>query len=281
MPLPFPLPAVPALHAPAIRADLSTPEKTLATFCDAFSKRDTALLTGCFVVVGKPDEVAKMMAQVPKDVKLRIEVAESKVESQTDTEAKVTVRFRAIVEPAPPQPMELSPQETVVFQKTDAGWKVVAPAATPSNAFVNMIAYSFAHPDPKPTDVQPIGAPATVVISNVKQLTLGCLMLCQDYDEVFKISAAGFKKAVIPYVKNESVFRSPLDKPGVESLRFNPALANVSINKIKKPAQTVLIFEGEPGKPRFRYGGKAVIGYADGHAKLVTPDEAKKLLWKP
>ena len=42
-----------------------------------------------------------------------------------------------------------------------------------------------------------------------------------------------------------------------------------------------MIYEGANGKLVFRHDGKACIGFADGHAKLVTAEGAKKLRWTP
>ena len=42
-----------------------------------------------------------------------------------------------------------------------------------------------------------------------------------------------------------------------------------------------MIYEGKNGKLDFRHEGKATVGFADGHAKLIDAQGAKKLRWKP
>ncbi len=123
-------------------------------------------------------------------------------------------------------------------------------------------------------------AAAVKAIQNVKSLTTACMMNATDFGK-YKIRAAMFKTDVGPYVKDTSVFTSPLDKPGTASYKFNKALQNVPLDKVRKPSETVVIYEGEWGDPAFRHHGMAVLGFADGHVKLFRPETAKRLLWKP
>jgi len=46
-------------------------------------------------------------------------------------------------------------------------------------------------------------------------------------------------------------------------------------------ARTVLFYEGDGDTPIYRYGGKAALAFLDGHVALVTPDQAKEVIWKP
>jgi prepilin-type processing-associated H-X9-DG protein len=110
---------------------------------------------------------------------------------------------------------------------------------------------------------------------------MGLMMFAQDWDEVFKLKAATYDKSVFPYVKNTAIFKCPSDESGKVSYSFNAALAGVNLSRVKLPAQTVLIYEGINGKLNFRHAGKAMVGFADGHCKLLTAAEAKKLRWKP
>jgi prepilin-type processing-associated H-X9-DG protein len=41
-----------------------------------------------------------------------------------------------------------------------------------------------------------------------------------------------------------------------------------------------MLYEGKDGKLNFKHDGKAAVAFADGHAKLVTEEEAKTLIWK-
>jgi prepilin-type processing-associated H-X9-DG protein len=85
----------------------------------------------------------------------------------------------------------------------------------------------------------------------------------------------------MPYIKNESIFKCPSDASGAVSYSFNANLAGVKLAKVSAPAETVMIYEGKNGKLDFRHEGKAAVGFADGHAKLVNAEGAKKLHWRP
>ena len=118
-------------------------------------------------------------------------------------------------------------------------------------------------------------------LSNVRQIALGALMYMQDYDETYPLSAQKFPDLIYPYVKDKSVFRSPLAEEGERiSYSMNPKLQNKSAAAVKNPAKTILIYEGKDGKPLFRYDGRTVLAFADGHAKLMTQEEMKGSTWE-
>ena len=62
---------------------------------------------------------------------------------------------------------------------------------------------------------------------------------------------------------------------------FNGHLSGHKIVDVPAPATTVLFYDGTPGALNYRYDDKAAVGFADGHCALVTPDEAKNLIWDP
>jgi prepilin-type processing-associated H-X9-DG protein len=53
------------------------------------------------------------------------------------------------------------------------------------------------------------------------------------------------------------------------------------MTSVDDPTRTILVYEGKGGQLSFRHNGKAAVAFVDGHAQLVTPEEAKKLIWKP
>ena len=67
------------------------------------------------------------------------------------------------------------------------------------------------------------------------------------------------------------------------SLQLNPKLAGVSFTAVKNPAKTVLVYEGAPGAPLYSHGGKAALGFADGHAQMMDARtvQAQQLHWEP
>jgi prepilin-type processing-associated H-X9-DG protein len=120
-------------------------------------------------------------------------------------------------------------------------------------------------------------------MSNVKQLLLGIFQLAQDNDERFAFDADNFVEKVMPYVKNEKVFQMPiLDDEKTSGYTLNPEILGKSIADIDEPASTVAIYEAGNGVGglNYRFNGRAVVGYADGHVKLLSPEQTTDLIWK-
>ena len=111
----------------------------------------------------------------------------------------------------------------------------------------------------------PVAAPTVTTISNAKQVALGTLMYSVDWDDRYPLgmsSGRKFQKAVNPYVKNSSVFRSL--NPAGGMIGPNPNLVAVPTEGIIDAAATALVFE-----PYDWPDGKSVVAYTDGHAKFI------------
>lgn len=115
-------------------------------------------------------------------------------------------------------------------------------------------------------------AKRTATLSNAKQLALGMLLYESDYDDIapYAQSTATVKYVIDPYLKNREVWKS-LNPNGGEFL-FNTSLGGVNTSEIPHPADTPLFFERNAWPD-----GSRVVAFADGHAKVLTPDEWKKL----
>lgn len=118
-------------------------------------------------------------------------------------------------------------------------------------------------------------------LMNLKFLALGLIELTQDWDDIFAIKADKFQGALLPYTRSTMNFYCPHDKSGAISYAFNANLENVLVNRVAEPAHIVMIYEGKNGQLEFRHDNRAGVAFADGHCKLVTPEEAKTLRWKP
>lgn len=160
-------------------------------------------------------------------------------------------------------------------------WQIVPPAteeeankSVQKGGFFAYASYFLAQKGPMPLGFS--GSKAAQRQNHLKQLALGVMMFLQDYDERYAFAPEYLHDAILPYVKSEEVFLVPGTQ---DTYSFNANLSDQSSNTLKEPAQTVLLYEGE--NLTFRYNGKAAIGFADGHVKLVSPDEAKELIWKP
>lgn len=268
-----------SLHA--VAQDRSTPEATVRSFLAAFGQGDLKQAAACVKGVKTSPADLEDLSQMVKKDPAEFTLTDAKT-TLNGTSATVTGHVSA-------KSKREAKAQTISTQVnlTSAGgtWQIV-PDATKARDdknpdLVNALAYML-------TDARTMmlqahdSAEATVCLSNVKQLCTGALMFLEDYNEVFKLKAATYQKSLLPYVKNETLlFKCPADKSGNASYAFNAYLAGVALAKIRTPATMVLIYEGANGKLNFRHGGRAAVGFADGHAKLVNAVGAKQLRWKP
>lgn len=109
---------------------------------------------------------------------------------------------------------------------------------------------------------------STTSLSNVKQISIATLMYAADHKGSLP-SSKGFKAAVMPYLRNESIFTAPGAPKGTVSYLLNPRLSGKKTTQISRPSETAMIIEGKRGKAVFPYRGLTALGYADGHARLV------------
>jgi len=118
-------------------------------------------------------------------------------------------------------------------------------------------------------------------LSQLKQLGLGLMQLCMDYEETFQLDPQHLKRDLFPYIKSDALFTAPGDVAGTVSYHINPELIGKKIADIKNANSLVALYLGKDQKLDFRYGGKSVVCFADGHVKAVAPEEAKSLRWTP
>jgi len=146
-------------------------------------------------------------------------------------------------------------------------------------------------------------------VTNVKLLELGVLMYTQDYDDHYPVPHS-WNDAIYPYIKNKDSLHCPSEEEEEKlptyamnsQLKDKLSTAIDDMNNLSKgnssaavdrPAQTVLLFESLPGKNLA--GGKAlfpnplrhsggthnVIGFADGHATMISTEGFSDLIWTP
>ncbi|HWA84457.1 MAG TPA: hypothetical protein VG820_13530 [Fimbriimonadaceae bacterium] len=251
-----------------------TPEQTVQKFADLLTKRD---LDGAVALVknGKlSPEMKQQAAQTREWPTLTLSAFSTKTDGDN---AKVTYTMHATgIGDIPDH------QETLELTKSGDGWLILAPkemSASGTQMLLPGVAYLFGNPKAMQPAVD--AAKSTSCLSNIKQLALATIMFATDNDDVLKTTSAKWANAIYPYTKNKTILTCPEDKPGTVSYSFNVRLANVSMAKIKNPATTVLAYEGSGGKLNFRHDGRAAVAFADGHAKLITKEQAKTLVWKP
>jgi prepilin-type processing-associated H-X9-DG protein len=271
----------PASAAAPAAVNRSTPEAALKAFVDAIGRAD--LVTAASVVEGAPTTgLNTEFATSLRDAKVRLSLADVKTYTAGDDDACVVYSLEA-------SPLAGTGgrqyREFLILKRINGAWTVAAPAAGPIEAEQSpdgmLLTVARLLRDPEAANRANAAAKNAACLSNVKQIALAAMMYTQDYDEVFPNTPVTFKSLVMPYIKSEGVFHCPLDAPGVVAYRFNEKLAKKSLAVVEAPAETVMLYEGEKGKLNFRHDGKAVVGFADGHVKLVTPEEASKLRWTP
>lgn len=122
---------------------------------------------------------------------------------------------------------------------------------------------------------------ATASLSNVKQIVLAVLIYAQDHDEHLP-PADKWIDEIMPYVRNEQLFRCPAAPDLEYGYAFNAGLNAVKMEDITRPSEIVLIFESNLGTRNAAGGPEAVsdpprhdvgnaYGFVDGHVKL-SPD---------
>jgi len=117
--------------------------------------------------------------------------------------------------------------------------------------------------------------------AGVRQIDLGLLGYTQDHNGKFPLAAAAYKDTIFPYIRSETVFHCPSDKDGPVDYSMNADLQGVKLDNIVHPGQVVTIYEGHNQTLDFRHDGRAVVGFADGHDRALTPAQAQNLKWKP
>lgn len=264
--------------------DLSSPKATVRSFVAAVAQRDWQKASAC-VAGGKSVEGINDL--LPKAFST-LEAKDFVAEVEGD-KARVAVELSTTLPPTPGiQLSTLTLMDILSLQRSGDSWQIV-PDSTALDSFQNRRIET--HPlrlfvallNASEETVKQVRAQAltTACLSNGKQIGLGLLMYCQDYDEIFPRRKASYKDLIFPYIKSDKVFTCPLDTPGTLSYRINPNLQGATLASIVAPAQTVLLYEGKGDRPDFRHDGRAVIIFADGHARLTSEAQMGDCFWYP
>lgn len=122
--------------------------------------------------------------------------------------------------------------------------------------------------------------------SNLKEIALAMSMYAQDHHDRLPMKD-NWCDALIPYTKNEELFRCPSLPDQRCGYAYNAELSKVSVSSIKSPAQTVSFFDAKGGwnlaggaqlQDR-RHQDGINLAFTDGHVKWTK--EGESLLWKP
>lgn len=107
-------------------------------------------------------------------------------------------------------------------------------------------------------------------LSNSKQITVGMLIYCADWDDVtpWAQDTPTVQNVTMPYIKNKMVWKTM--NPAGSEFEYNLTAGGVNVMHMPNPAATVMYWETKPWPNATR-----IVTYWDGHAKL-TPEEAWK-----
>lgn len=124
----------------------------------------------------------------------------------------------------------------------------------------------------EPGEASVAAAPAdakTENLSNLKQVALAMHLYASDYDDVIPWgqSSRTVHHVLEPYLRNVKVSQS-LNPNGVGLYLFNMNLGGVSIGDIQDVAEIPMFFDPQPWPD-----GSRGVAYADGHARIVKPED--------
>ena len=128
----------------------------------------------------------------------------------------------------------------------------------------------------------------TSCMVNLKQLQLGVLMYCQDWDS--HLPAAGnWCDAAHKYVRNDNVYICPSLRGERCGYACNASLDGLTLGDIPRPNETVTLFDAKGGWNAAggaelvdpRHNGGANVAYVDGHVKWTSEGGQDALGWDP
>ncbi|MGC4043372.1 MAG: hypothetical protein QM758_06175 [Armatimonas sp.] len=260
-------------------SDTSTPQKTLQSFVSALNRRDRRAMEA-LVYGSKSNPLLDVAFKDEKQYETIIDLAVSNISVKLTSPTQATLTYLLTeVAPAGGKPKKQH-EDKIDVLKVGEKWLLVAPKPDPKQDPGDLAAITMVLVNPallKLVKRLPVAEQATI---NLKQIISGTLNYIIDYDDKIQLKPADYYKSIDPYVKDRKAFTSPLDKPGTISFSFNGNLSGRADDSIANPKNTVMYFEGKPEALKFRYNGKALVALCDGSVRMVSPAEAKTLLWK-
>jgi prepilin-type processing-associated H-X9-DG protein len=129
-------------------------------------------------------------------------------------------------------------------------------------------------------------------MNNISQLCKAAHMYAMDNNEQFP--SPDTWPTVLKekqFIASDQVLADPAAPTAGRAYAMNRRLAGVRMSQVADPSRTVLIFECATGAPpaggpenlptQPRHGGGHIVGFCDGHAEVVPPNELGRLIWDP
>ncbi|MEP6756018.1 MAG: M56 family metallopeptidase, partial [Chthonomonadales bacterium] len=268
-----------ATTSQGVKIDLSTPELTVRSFCQALSGKSVRSAIECISGADPKAIPEKMVNELQgQPIRLLIDTAVAKIDGDKAT-CDITGKF------APDGAMTdgkgFPLKETINLVKTGVNWQIVPAKNVNMNDqkmddFISKISYILSNPNFM--QQARTEAKATSCVSNMKQAALSSIMYASDHKDMFPGKTVDLHKEFFPYSKNMTIFTCPETK---KYFAFNTALIGKKLSSVKVPSNTVLFYEGSGGKYSFIHGGKTTIALADGHVVIADPKQATKFVWNP
>jgi prepilin-type processing-associated H-X9-DG protein len=268
--------------------DLSTPKAAVRSFVEALARHDASAMAQC-VVEGKARQDVVDLVFSGKDGFSKLKVVDLVAEIEGD-EARVAIEAemqmsRGLEDMA----ATLTVVDILKVKKNGAEWRIVpeekwGSAQNSMGLGLHIIRLLVSMVGPREEAANMLKqarrrAQEASCLSNAKQIGLAVMMYTQDYDELYPRKKVSYKDVVMPYIKQEELFRCTLDAEGTLSYRINPNLLGVSAEKVKYPTRTIMLYEGKGDKPEYRHDGRAAIVFADGRASMMTRAEVEAHYW--
>lgn len=247
----------------------TTPQGTLRTFAAALTRADLSQAT-TLIRGDKPSRDLSDVARAMRKVPTRYSINHLRL-AQNAESATISFFFAA-----DPLPSKATYESWAVLHKDGGTWRI-DPVATlqlsntvnPFPAFVSLL--SGKRP-PNDDDLSAVGS---------KLLRIGMVMqsFVTNNDGRFALKNGDLRDALLPYYPALDALLPSLPRNQVS---FNTKLSGVTLNKVRFPARTVMLYEGQNGKLDFRHQGRAIVTLVQGNVRFVTPQQAKELLvWTP
>jgi prepilin-type processing-associated H-X9-DG protein len=128
-------------------------------------------------------------------------------------------------------------------------------------------------------------------MNNVRQITLAVVLHAQSNTNSYP-PAATWCDAIQTEIGSDKVLQCVAgDKEHRCHYAFNAKLDGLTLDLVRNPAQTVMVFETDGGwnlsggrellPKKTRHGRAVAIGFVDGHAEMVAESRLSQLEWEP
>ena len=251
----------------------ATPIETVKSVLSDLNKHDWKAVFGHFEGA-KIDQAAAGLAKIASDPKNPVPDFVLKSVSLTSSSGDSAIgRVIFAFSPKLGGAKLADQNDEVHFHRTNGDWKITD--GKNINNFFDQLARMAT--DPATLGQAREAARRTVILSNLKQISLGVVIYANDYNDVLSLNQSNIKSKIHPYTKTDKLWLDTDGKP--LDVQFNPALSGKKMSSFSSPSTTVMLSIGKQGHLVY-YGKSTPVAFLDGHVKFVSQADAAKLQWK-